>query len=57
MPRINMSTLTVSQLNDAAAALNTRADDIDATADQLRSFADQVTDEKLQDSLSLWQHR
>ena len=34
--------LTVSQLNDAAAALNTRADDIDA---------DRVTDEKLQDSL------
>ncbi len=43
--------LTVSQLNDAAAALSTRADDIDATADQLRGFAEQVSDEKLQESL------
>ena len=44
--------LTVSQLNDAAAALNARADDdIDATADQLRGFAEQVSDEKLQESL------
>ncbi|MFR7671245.1 MAG: hypothetical protein ACLU0O_11785 [Collinsella sp.] len=34
--------LTVSQLNEAAAALNTRADDIDAMADRLRNLADQV---------------
>ncbi len=43
--------LTVSQLNEAAAALNTRADDIDAMADRLRSLADQVNDDKLKDGL------
>ena len=43
--------LTVSQLNDAAAALNARAKDIDAMADQLRSLADQVSDENLKDGL------
>ena len=43
--------LTVSQLNEAAAALNTRADDIDAMADQLRNLADQVSDDKLKDGL------
>ena len=43
--------LTVSQLNEAAAALNTRADDIDAMADQLRNLADQVKDDKLKDGL------
>ena len=42
--------LTVSQLNDAAAALNARAKDIDAMADQLR-LADQVSDENLKDGL------
>ncbi len=43
--------LTVSQLNEAAAALNTRADDIDAMADQLRNLADQVSDDKFKDGL------
>ena len=43
--------LTVSQLNEAAAALNTRADDIDAMADRLRNLADQVSDDKLKDGL------
>ena len=43
--------VTVTQLNEAASALESRAKEIDDTADQLRSFADQVSDEKLQDSL------
>ena len=43
--------LTVRQLNDGAASLKNRADEIDATANELRSLAGQVSNDKLKAGL------